>query len=93
MEKSSEVKQIGDVQISPQIILLDVLSIPHFKVNFIFVNKITTYMSLDIFFNQNECKFQGFCPKKVTRISRKLRGVYIFRRTENKSCLGFADMV
>lgn len=59
------VGKIGNVKISSLITLKDVLYIPKFTVNLIYVPKLILDEKLTIAFENNYCYFQDFHSKKM----------------------------
>ena len=68
----------GDVQISPQLTLTDVLFVPQFKFNLIFVSALTNTSTLTVTLFPSNCLIQDNKSLKVIGKGRQLADLYAF---------------
>lgn len=68
----------GNVQISPTIILQNVLHIPKLSTSLISIQKLTKYLSCNVVFCDNACVFQDKDSGKTIWNAREWNGIYYF---------------
>ena len=68
----------GDVRLSNDLLLKDVLLVPSFKLNLISVSALSENSTVKVFFYSNFFKIQGICPKKMIGKGERRGDLYVF---------------
>ncbi|KAL2932606.1 UDP-glucose 4-epimerase [Bienertia sinuspersici] len=72
----TSVVKSGDIHLTPQLVLKDVLFVPVFKHNLLSVNQLTSASNIEVTFSSTECLFQDHVSKKVLAIGNKIGRLY-----------------
>lgn len=82
--RTKNVIQEGDVCLNSELILSNVLYIPNFKYNLIYVNRLTSATQASFIFYPNYCLLQDPKTEHVLLKGRDIGNLYIFDMIENK---------
>lgn len=79
----------GTVQITPEIILTNVLYVPNFKYNLLSIHRLTQQLNCTVNFTSTTCFLQGHSLRKPLALGDSQKGLYILssvNNTVNQSC-------
>ncbi|XP_074377288.1 uncharacterized protein LOC141718806 [Apium graveolens] len=85
------ISSIGTVPISPDLILQNVLFVPHFKFNLLSVHKLTEQLHCTIHFSHDGCFLQGSSLKMPLALGKLNKGLYLFSHVVPDSMLGISS--
>ncbi|XP_056685767.1 uncharacterized protein [Spinacia oleracea] len=72
------ITQIGTIQLTPHIVLSNVLYIPDFKHNLLSVGRLLDHNKLYAHFSPTSCSFQDLITNEVKAVGRRQAGLYKF---------------
>ena len=81
------VSEIGNLQISPSVLLADVLVVPDFKVNLLSVHKLSRDSRLGVFFNEKQCflcNLQDSQINPIIQTGKESGGLYYLENNGGK---------
>lgn len=80
--KHAPILHTSSIQLSPQIILHDVLHVPDFHFNLLSISKLTSNLSSNITFTSKLCLLQDPLMNKPVVIGHEENGLYIINRSQ-----------
>ncbi|XP_074282817.1 uncharacterized protein LOC141607365 [Silene latifolia] len=87
------VHKAGTVRLTSKIILSNVLYIPDFRQNLLFIGKFISATGLIVIFLQNGCQFQDPSNKEVVIKAKRYGDLYKFRMPLSLSSIGLNNVV
>ncbi|GKD62522.1 ribonuclease H-like domain-containing protein [Tanacetum coccineum] len=79
------ISHVGDLRLSNNVILYDVLVVPGYCVSLLSVNKLIKDSKLFVGFDEDKCYIQDLDKGITLRTGSESRGLYLFDDTKNKS--------
>ena len=76
---TSEISSVGNVPLSTDLILQDVLYVPVFKYNLLSIPKLTKDSNCIVIFHPKFCVIQDYVTMRILGIAREYRGLYILK--------------
>lgn len=73
----SKVTHIGSVHLHTNIVLTDVLYVPSFNYNLLYIHKLTSTNSCNVFFTKDACYVQDHVLKRTTENGELQDGLYL----------------
>ncbi|GKB11390.1 ribonuclease H-like domain-containing protein, partial [Tanacetum coccineum] len=86
------ISHIGNLKLSKNVVLYDVLVVPRYCVSLLFVNKLIKDSKVFVGFNEDKCYIQDLKKEITLGTSSKFGGLYLFDMDNNKS-IGNINMV
>lgn len=80
-----EVEKVGNIKLTANVTLFDVLYIPNFSVNLLSVHKLTRDSKLMVCFDETRCFIQDSHLKNVVETGSEKGGLYFFDVSSDKS--------
>ncbi|KAL2900721.1 Retrovirus-related Pol polyprotein from transposon TNT 1-94 [Bienertia sinuspersici] len=72
----TSVVKIGDMHLTPHLVLKDVLLVPVFKHNLLSISQLASASNIEVTFSSTECLFQDHVSKKVLAVGNKIGRLY-----------------
>ncbi|XP_074322791.1 uncharacterized protein LOC141659762 [Apium graveolens] len=86
---------VSSVPITPEITIIEVLFVPHFKYNLLSISKLVKLLNCDVIFTIDNCYLQGHSLRKPMEIGDSQRGLYMLHSSPpfsaESSCLSNAS--
>lgn len=73
---TAPITHVGDICLSPEITLHQVLCVPSFHCNLNSISKLTTDSSVSVIFSKNNCVLQDHSLKRMVEIGSAAAGLY-----------------
>ncbi|GKB90804.1 ribonuclease H-like domain-containing protein, partial [Tanacetum coccineum] len=86
------ISHIGNLKLSKNVVLYDVLVVPRYCVSLLFVNKLIKDSKVFVGFDEDKCYIQDLKKEITLGTSSKFGGLYLFDMDNNKS-IGNINMV
>ena len=73
---TTTVASIGDVQVTSNLVLKNVLHVPHLSTNLVSKQKLTQDLSCHVIFDASFCEFQDQGSRRKIRLAKEHNGLY-----------------
>jgi len=76
---TSEISSVGNIRLSNDLVLQDVLCVPLFKYNLLSIPKLTNNSNFIVIFCPKFCIIQDYVKMRILGIGREYKGLYILK--------------
>lgn len=79
----AEIKSVGSIKLSSDLVLDGVLHVPKFRVNLLSVSKLTQALRCNVIFYPDYCVVQDVVTKKKIGLGKQYNGLYYLKPSQN----------